>query len=61
MKTLHTLLLLLAICMLPHAALLAQSDNNESEKKIIITKRSVDADGSEIIETIIKKGAKRLF
>jgi S1-C subfamily serine protease len=56
MKTLHTLLLLLAICMLPHAALLAQSDNNESEKKIIITKRSVDADGSEIIETIIKKG-----
>jgi S1-C subfamily serine protease len=56
MKTLHTLLLLLAICMLPHAALLAQSDNNESEKIIIITKRSVDADGSEIIETIIKKG-----
>ncbi len=56
MKTLHTLLLLLAICMLPHASLLAQSDNNESEKKIIITKRSVDADGSEIIETIIKKG-----
>ncbi len=56
MKTLHTILLLLAICMLPHAALLAQSDNNESEKKIIITKRSVDTDGSEIIETIIKKG-----
>lgn len=56
MKTLHTLLLLLAICILPHAALLAQSDKNESEKKIIITKRSVDADGSEIIETIIKKG-----
>lgn len=56
MKTLHTILLLLAICLLPHAALVAQSDNNESEKKIIITKRSVDADGSEIIETIIKKG-----
>lgn len=57
MKPLRTLLLLLfAMCIIPQSALFAQSDNNEPEKKIIITKRSVDADGSEIIETIIKKG-----
>lgn len=35
-------------------ALLAQQ--NSSDKKVVITKRTVDADGSETTETIVKKG-----
>lgn len=41
------------------SSILAQQDNSTSssfEKKIVITKRSVDANGDEITETIVKKG-----
>lgn len=38
------------------AALFAQQNNDTGSKKITITKRSVDADGTETTETIVKKG-----
>lgn len=44
------------LVLLPWCSLLAQQNNAGSDKKIIITKRSVDADGSETTETIVKKG-----
>jgi S1-C subfamily serine protease len=58
MKTFSTNLLLLffVCCSIPFSILAQSSDNQTSEKKIVITKRSVDAEGSEVIETIIKKG-----
>jgi len=52
---------LFAVCLLfpwCSAPLFAQQNQTAGqEKKITITKRSVDADGSEITETIIKKGS----
>lgn len=34
----------------------AQTSTEEGDKKIVITKRTVEADGTEITETIVKKG-----
>ncbi len=47
------------LCLFPWLSTSAQAQNNsgaKSEKKIIITKRTTDAEGSEITETIVKKG-----
>jgi S1-C subfamily serine protease len=56
MKTTRNLLLVTILLLFPWclASLFAQQESN---KKVIITKRTVDADGSESTETIIKKGA----
>ena len=61
MKSAGTFLVLSALLLAPWmcAAVFAQQNDNsaaKSEKKIVITKRTVDADGSEITETIVKKG-----
>jgi S1-C subfamily serine protease len=51
---LSALFLLLPWCMAP---LIAQTQNETAvEKKIVIIKRTIDADGSEVTETIVKKG-----
>lgn len=57
MKTVGTILVA-ALVLLPWCAapLLAQDSTPAGEKKIMITKRTVDADGTETTETIIKKG-----
>jgi S1-C subfamily serine protease len=56
MKTNYILVLLTVALLSPQlaAALIAQQ---ESTKKVVINKRSIDADGSESSETIVKKGA----
>lgn len=56
MKTLRILLSFMAMLLWCAATLQAQGSEPTSEKKIIITKRSVDADGTERVETLIKKG-----
>lgn len=57
MKTIGTILaatfLLLPWCLSP---VFGQQPAANSDKKIVITKRSTDADGSQITETIVKKG-----
>ncbi|HAD12436.1 MAG TPA: hypothetical protein DCF33_08350, partial [Saprospirales bacterium] len=55
MKTTRNLLLVTTLLLFPWclASLFAQQESN---KKIVITKRTVDADGTESTETIIKKG-----
>lgn len=57
MKTFSTCLLLVAAlsCCFT-CALMGQSTNPVAEKKIVITTRSTDADGSERTEIIVKKG-----
>lgn len=56
MKTTRNLLLVTTLLLFPWclAPLFSQQESN---KKVVITKRTVDADGSESTETIIKKGA----
>lgn len=61
MKSAATFLILSALLLAPWmcASVFAQqSDNNDakSEKKIVIIKRTTDTDGSEVTETIVKKG-----
>ncbi len=57
MKTSSILLtagfILLPFCLAP---LFAQQQNDSPEKKITIIKRTVEADGTEVTETIVKKG-----
>lgn len=57
MKTIHNLLAA-ALFLLPWCSTTAfsQTSVQENDKKVIITKRTVDADGTETTETIIKKG-----
>jgi len=59
MRTVATILAT-AFALMPwcSASLFAQQINTSpaSEKKVVITKRSTDADGSEVTETIVKKG-----
>lgn len=56
MKTTRNLLLVTGLLLLPWclAPLFSQQESN---KKVVITKRTIDPDGSESTETIIKKGA----
>ncbi len=56
MKTTRILLLTTALLLFPWCAaqLFSQQDGT---KKVVITKRTLDADGSESSETIVKKGA----
>ncbi|MBK8968271.1 MAG: PDZ domain-containing protein [Lewinellaceae bacterium] len=59
MKTIGTFLLSTSIFMLLPWCLntaLAQENEPVSEKKIVITKRTLDPDGTETTETIVKKG-----
>lgn len=56
MKTVATTLLATIFVLMPWCITPLFSQQNNAEKRIVITKRSVDADGSEVIETIIKKG-----
>lgn len=61
MKSVGTFLVLSALLLAPWmcASVFAQQNDNNAanpEKKIVITKRTVDTDGSEITETIVKKG-----
>lgn len=59
MRTVVTFLAAAFLLMSCGASLFAQQVNAApagSNKKIVITKRSVDADGSEVTETIVKKG-----
>ncbi|MCC6463130.1 MAG: PDZ domain-containing protein [Saprospiraceae bacterium] len=58
MKTVGTILAA-AFALLPwcSSSLLAQqSTTSSSDKKVVITKRTIDADGTETTETIVKKG-----
>jgi S1-C subfamily serine protease len=57
MKT-SSILLAAAFILLPFcfSPLFAQEQNAAPEKKITIIKRSVEADGTEVTETIVKKG-----
>jgi len=55
MKTVGTLLAT-AFVLMPWCIYPLLSQQNNTDKSIVITKRSVDADGSEVVETIIKKG-----
>ena len=55
MKTVGTLLAT-AFVLMPWCITPLFSQQNNADKRIVITKRSVDADGSEVVETIIKKG-----
>ena len=58
MKTVGTILTAV-FALLPWCAsslLAQQSTTSPSEKKVVITKRTVDADGTETTETIVKKG-----
>lgn len=55
MKTVGTLLAT-AFILMPWCISPLFSQQNNADKSIVITKRSVDADGSEVVETIIKKG-----
>ncbi|MCC6281995.1 MAG: PDZ domain-containing protein [Saprospiraceae bacterium] len=55
MKTVGTFLAA-AFVLMPWCIAPLFSQQNNADKKIVITKRSVDAEGSEVIETIIKKG-----
>ncbi len=56
MKTTRFLLLSATFLLFPWCASQVFSQQN-GEKKIVITKRTVDTDGTEISETIVKKGA----
>jgi len=56
MKTTRFLLLSATFLLFPWCASQVFSQQN-GDKKIVITKRTVDADGTEISETIMKKGA----
>lgn len=58
MRTVATLIAAAFLLLSCSAPLLAQQVNTApgSDKKIVITKRSTDADGSELTETIVKKG-----
>ena len=56
MKTTRFLLLTATLLLFPWCAAQLFSQQ-EGAKKIVITKRTVDADGSESSETIVKKGA----
>lgn len=56
MKTLATYLPLVILLFLPWDFTALHAQNAGSEKKVVITRRSVDADGTERTETIIKKG-----
>ncbi|MFN0176861.1 MAG: PDZ domain-containing protein [Saprospiraceae bacterium] len=56
MKTTRFLLLSATFLLFPWCASRVFSQQ-EGDKKIFITKRTVDADGTEISETIVKKGA----
>ena len=57
MKTVgHILLAVFVLMPWCAAQLFSQQNATPAEKKITITKRSVDADGSETTETIVKKG-----
>ena len=55
MKTVGTLLAT-AFVLMPWCITPLFSQQNNADKRIVITKRLVDADGSEVVETIIKKG-----
>lgn len=61
MKT-SSILLLAGFILLPWclAPLFSQNQNEQVEKRIIITKHSTGADGSEMIETTIKEGKAAL-
>ncbi|MBK9338211.1 MAG: PDZ domain-containing protein [Lewinellaceae bacterium] len=58
MKTVHHLLtgILLFLACCTTSAFAQSSVPSEGETKVIITKRTIDADGTEITETIVKKG-----
>lgn len=56
MKTTRILLLLTTFLLFPWCASQLFSQQ-EGAKKVVITRRTVDADGSESSETIVKKGA----
>jgi len=59
MRTVVTILAAAFLLMPCGASLFAQQVNaapGSGDKKIVITKRTVDADGSEVTETIVKKG-----
>ena len=58
MRTVVTILAAAFLLMPCGASLFAQQVNAApgGDKKIVITKRSTDADGSEVTETIVKKG-----
>jgi len=56
MKTTRFLLLSATFLLFPWCASQVFSQQN-GEKKIVITKRTLDTDGTEISETIVKKGA----
>lgn len=59
MKSAGTILALSLFLLAPWmcANIFAQQNNaNTPEKKIVITKKTVDAEGSEVTETIVKKG-----
>jgi serine protease Do len=57
MKT-STILSVLGLILLPFclSPLLSQVQNQTVEKKVTIIKRSIEADGTELTETIVKKG-----
>lgn len=55
MKTVGTILAT-AFVLMPWCISPLFSQQNNTDKSIVITKRSVDAEGSEVVETIIKKG-----
>ena len=48
--------LALALALFPFFSVALIAQQNSSDKKVVITKRTVDADGSETTETIVKKG-----
>lgn len=48
--------LALAALLFPFFSVALLAQQNSSDKKVVITKRTVDADGSETTETIVKKG-----
>lgn len=55
MKSIGTILAA-AFLLMPWCITPLFSQQNNGNKKVVITKRSVDAEGSEVTETIIKKG-----
>lgn len=56
MKTVRNLLVVVPLLLFTYGNATAQNPAQQSDKKVVITKRTVDADGTETIETIIKKG-----
>lgn len=56
MKTVCNLLVVVPLLLFTYGSATAQNPAQQSDKKVVITKRTVDADGTETIETILKKG-----